>query len=225
MVRLVLFDIDGTLIRTGGAGEKAFARVCDTQFGVVNGTARLNFAGRTDRSIVRDFFQHHDIEPSAANFRKFFEAYVFILDELLGQNKGRVLPGVYELLRGLRSLQPAPIVGLLTGNIRLGAEIKLRHHRLWDQFQVGGFADDDEVRICIVSVVRMRGCQMAGVELRGEEILVVGDTPHDIACGRAIGARVLAVATGSFTRGQLESHSPYSVVETLAEVDLAELMK
>jgi phosphoglycolate phosphatase-like HAD superfamily hydrolase len=225
MVRLVLFDIDGTLIRTGGAGLKAFARVCESQFGVVNGATRLSFAGRTDPSIVRDFFQHHNIEPSDANFRKFFEAYVFILDELLRQKRGRILPGVKEMLCSLRAMQPSPVVGLLTGNIRLGAEIKLRHHGLWQEFQVGGFGDDDEDRNRIAAVARRRGCQMAGVELRGEEILVVGDTPHDITCGRAIGARLLSVATGSFTREQLESHHPCRVVETLAEVDLAELMK
>lgn len=225
MVRLILFDIDGTLIRTGGAGEKAFARVCESQFGVVNGTARLSFAGRTDPSIVRDFFQHHEIEPSEANFRKFFEAYVFILDRLLGEHTGRVLPGVEAMLERLHELRPAPIVGLLTGNIRLGAEIKLRHYGLWDHFQVGGFGDDHEDRGRIAAIARLRGCQMAGDDLSGTEIVVVGDTPHDIACGRAIGARSLAVATGSFTREQLEPHYPYDVVDTLADVDLNELMK
>ena len=75
MVRLVLFDIDGTLIQSGGAGEKAFGRVCEMEFNVPNGTARLNFAGRTDPSIVREFFQQHHIEPTAENFRRFLDCH------------------------------------------------------------------------------------------------------------------------------------------------------
>jgi phosphoglycolate phosphatase len=105
MIRLVLFDIDGTLIRTGGAGEKAFARVGATQFGVVNGTARLNFAGRTDPAIVREFFVLHGIEPSEANFRRFFESYVFLLDELLRADRAafsRAFPS------GFANSKPAP---------------------------------------------------------------------------------------------------------------------
>src|ERR1043165_4129253 len=121
MIRLVLFDIDGTLILSGGAGEKAFARVFDTEFHVPNGTTQLRFAGRTDPSIVRQFFQNHHIEPSAENFRRFFDAYVFWLDHLVGQTTGSVLPGVRELIADLQALPRPPIIGLLTGNIRLGA--------------------------------------------------------------------------------------------------------
>src|SRR5882762_4618866 len=116
MVRLVLFDIDGTLIQTGGAGEKAFARVCASEFNQRNGAARLHFAGRTDPSIVREFFQTHEIEPSADNFRRFFDRYVFYLDHLLGQLSGGVLPGVHEIMRELNSLPRPPMIGLLTGN-------------------------------------------------------------------------------------------------------------
>ncbi|HXG46685.1 MAG TPA: hydrolase, partial [Methylomirabilota bacterium] len=138
MVRLVLFDIDGTLILSGGAGEKAFAKVCATEFGIPDGTATLKFAGRTDTSIVRDFFVQHDIPPSAENFRRFFDAYVFWLDHMLHLSCGRILPNVIELIAGMEALPEPPLIGLLTGNIRLGAEIKLAHYRLWDRFQIGG---------------------------------------------------------------------------------------
>lgn len=223
MFRLVLFDIDGTLIASGGAGEKAFGLVCEHEFGVRNGTARLHFAGRTDPAIVRDFFTQHGIEPSPENFRRFLERYVFSLDHLLGHLQGRVLPGVTMMLRALRASPKPPVVGLLTGNIRLGAQIKLGHFNLWQHFELGGFGDDHEDRNEIARVARQRGEGHVGRELRGEEILVIGDTPRDIECGRAIGARVLAVATGSYPLEQLKKEQPCWAVPTLAEFPLQHL--
>jgi phosphoglycolate phosphatase-like HAD superfamily hydrolase len=223
MVRLVLFDIDGTLIHTGGAGEQAFARVCASEFHIPNGAECLHFAGRTDPAIAREFFQRHHIEPSQENFRRFFDRYVFWLDHLLGQLAGRVLPGVRELLRDLRALAQRPVLGLLTGNIRLGAQIKLSHYRLWEHFQTGGFGDDHEDRNQIAAIARARGNRLLGNKLRGEEILVIGDTPHDIACARAIDAKVLAVATGRFGLQQLKEHGPTWAVKDLQQMTATEI--
>ena len=223
MVRLVLFDIDGTLILSGGAGEKAFERVCATEFGVRNGTTRLKFAGRTDRSIVRDFFSQHDIEPSHESFRRFFDAYVFWLDHLLGELNGWVLPNVREMIRELEALPDPPLIGLLTGNIRLGAQIKLTHYQLWEHFRVGGFGDDHEERNQVAAVAHERGSRLARRPLRGEEIVVIGDTPLDVACGRAIGAKVLAVATGHYPLDELKSHDPTWTVNTLTEISARDL--
>ncbi len=220
MVRLALFDIDGTLIRTGGAGEKAFAKVAAQEFHVPNGTAHLSFAGRTDRSIVRDFFTQHGIEPSRENFERFFHRYAFWLDELLGQARGRVLPGVRDFLGGMQTLSQPPLPGLLTGNIRLGAEIKLRHFALWDCFKVGAFGDDHEDRGRIAEIARDRGSRLLGNMLAGDEILVIGDTPMDIACARAIGARTLAVGTGLFGVDQLKAHAPTWAFESLEHADV-----
>jgi phosphoglycolate phosphatase len=220
MIRLVLFDIDGTLIQTGGAGEKAFARVGATEFGVPNGTARLQFAGRTDPSIVREFFGQHGIEPNPENFQRFLDAYVFWLDHLLGQIPGRVLPGVQAMIHELRALPERPILGLLTGNIRLGAQIKLRHYQLWDSFATGGFGDDHEDRNQIAVVARERGCRSLGETVTGGEILVIGDTPRDIECARTLGARSLAVGTGSFPAEQLREHAPTWAVESLEQVSV-----
>src|SRR6188474_2426582 len=196
MVRLVLFDIDGTLIQSGGAGEKAFARVFADEFNVSNGTARLNFAGRTDPSIVRDFFEHHEIKPSPENFQRFFDRYVFWLDHMLGQLAGRVLPGVDGMIAQMKALPQPPLLALLTGNIRLGAQIKLSHYRLWPHFEMGAYGDDHEDRNQLAVIARQRGSERLGSKLRGDQILVIGDTPRDIACGRTIDAKVLAVATG-----------------------------
>jgi phosphoglycolate phosphatase-like HAD superfamily hydrolase len=110
---------------------------------------------------------------------------------------------------------------LLTGNIRLGAEIKLRRFGLWDRFTTGAFGDDHEDRNQIAAIARDRGSQELRRPLGGPEILVVGDTPHDVACGRAIGARVLAVATGGASQQQLEPHRPDWLVQSLEEVEAA----
>jgi len=111
----------------------------------------------------------------------------------------------------------------LTGNIRLGAEIKLRAHALWDEFVLGGFADDHELRNEIARVAKERGSGFLGRELGGEEIVVIGDTPLDVECARAIDARCLAVATGGFTTEQLRQHQPRWTVSDLETVDAAEL--
>jgi phosphoglycolate phosphatase-like HAD superfamily hydrolase len=115
-----------------------------------------------------------------------------------------------------------PAIGLLTGNIRLGAEIKLRRYGIWEPFVTGGFADDHEDRDQIAHCARQRGEQVLGERLRGDEILVVGDTPHDIRCGRAIGARTLAVATGGAKLEVLREHPADWVVRDLQEITAAQ---
>lgn len=222
MVRLVLFDIDGTLIQSGGAGEKAFARVCQTEFGIPNGSANLHFAGRTDPSIVRDFFLQHHLEPTPENFARFFDRYVFYLDHLLGELDGNVLPGVTDWLRDLRVLPTPPLLGLLTGNIRLGAQLKLTRYALWGHFVTGAFGDDDEDRNQLAVLAQQRGARLLGAALTGAEILVIGDTPRDIECAAAIGARSVAVATGRYSVSELRREQPAWAVESLDELAVAE---
>jgi len=224
MVRLVLFDIDGTLIRTGGAGVKAFAKVFATEFNARDGFERLKFAGRTDAGLVREFFGFHDIPPTPENFQRFFERYVFWLDHILRDCKGEVCPGVWELIHALQALEPPPLLGLLTGNIRLGAEIKLRHFKLWDVFETGAFADDHEERDQIAAIARQRASRILNEDLRGEQVLVIGDTPLDIRCARAIEAKVLAVATGGHPLEELKSHQPDRAVQDLRKIDAREVV-
>lgn len=225
MVNLVLFDIDGTLIRTGGAGVEAFRRVFAAEFNATDGFEKLKFAGRTDTGLVREFFDYHKISMNRENTERFFEHYVFLLDDILEQGAPRACEGVREFLAELQALAAAPMIGLLTGNIRLGAEIKLRHCGLWDIFEMGAFAEDSEDRDQIASAARERGSRLLGKPLRGENILVIGDTPHDIRCGKFIGAKVLAVATGGATLEELKSHGPDWAVENLSRVSAREIVE
>ena len=223
MVRLVLFDIDGTLVRTGGAGVKAFAKAFATEFNAADGFERLKFAGRTDPSLVKEFFSFHQIPPTPENLQRFFVRYVFWLDHILRESQTAVCPGVWEFLHELQTLPQAPLLGLLTGNIRLGAEIKLRHFKLWDLFQTGGFGDDHEERDRIAAAAHQRASRILGTELRGEEVVVIGDTPHDIRCARAIGAKALAVATGGSTLAELQAHRPDWAIPDLRAITAREV--
>lgn len=224
MIHLVLFDIDGTLIRTGGAGVKAFERVFHLVFGVPNATRQMQFAGRTDRSLVREFLTTRQLEASDLEFDQFFAHYVFLLDQMLHQNKGEICPGVGEFIQALLELPQPPTLGLLTGNIRLGAEIKLRHHNLWDFFVTGAFGDDHENRNQLASIASRRGAELLGRDLKGSEILVIGDTPLDVECGKSIQARTVAVATGGCKLDELARHNPDVAIKTLQDLDLKDVL-
>jgi len=223
MVQLVLFDIDGTLVHTGGAGIKAFAKTFATEFNAHDGVERINFAGRTDVNLVREFFGLHRIAATPEHFRRFFDRYVFWLDQTVAQNHGGTCRGVKGFIDDLLALPNPPALGLLTGNIRLGAEIKLRRYGLWEVFETGAFADDHEDRNQIAVAALARGSRLLGRQLGGGEVVVVGDTPHDIRCGRFIGAKILAVATGGAKLDELKQHQPNWAVEDLTGISAREV--
>jgi len=224
VIRLVLFDIDGTLIRTRGIGGRSFGATFKTVFAQQHKPESVSFAGRTDSSLLREFFGHYKIPHTEENLERFKESYVFWLEHLMHEFGGFVCAGAPELIEDFKALPDRPIMGILTGNLRIGAEIKLRHHGVLEHFEFGVFADDHEDRNQLAVIAQERVGQMLGRRLKGEEILVIGDTPKDIDCARHIGAKVLAVATGGHTMEDLRPHQPTWLVESLVGVHARDLI-
>jgi phosphoglycolate phosphatase len=217
-----LFDIDGTLIASGGAGKAALEAGFAEEFGVSSVIEKLSLSGRTDRSIVRDLLRGNGIEPTDENIARTLSAYLRHLPHRLTTNTvARVLPGIVEFLLRLSEREDV-LVGLLTGNIRAGAKVKLGHFGLFEHFSFGGFGDhhwdrDDVAREALAEVRRLLGARTDP-----ERIWVVGDTPLDIRCARAIGANAVAVATGWHSRDELAAHKPDLLLPDLS--DPAELL-
>ncbi len=214
---VLLFDIDGTLILTGGAGGDALLDAFSDLFGVAK-PQEVPFSGRTDRGIVGNLFHAHDIPDTEANWHQLRRAYLQRLTAYLPQRAGRVLPGIETLLNQL-SARTDLAVGLLTGNARDGARLKLEHFGLYQHFAFGAYGDDhvdrdDVARAALVA------CQ---THLRAEpvpdQVWIIGDTPLDIRCARAVGARVVAVATGWDSRDALAAAEPDLLLDTLEEPD------
>lgn len=216
MKTLLLWDIDGTLIASGGAGMQALQVGLRNALGIEGSLDGIEFAGRTDRWIVRRIFEKFQVPHTEENFSAYVESYIAALPAALANPRARVLPGVREILATADAREDVA-QGLLTGNLRRGAKTKLGHHGLWKFFPFGGFADDGELRNDISPHALRRAHEHARVTFAPERVWVIGDTPHDIECGRVIGARTLAVATGSHTCEQLATHRPDAVLPNLAD--------
>lgn len=213
---LILWDIDGTILHSTGAGMKALEAALADVFGVSGSFDGIDFAGRTDRLIIRQVFERFSIEHSPANLGRYLDGYIAALPRSLAANNSRILPGLPEILRAADARADVA-QGLLTGNVRRGAQAKLGHHGLWDFFPVGAFADDAEMRNDLGPHALRRASGHWRVDFPPERVWIVGDTPHDIACARAVGARALAVATGSTSLAGLAAHRPDAALADLAD--------
>lgn len=205
--RLFLFDIDGTLITSGGAGETALVEAMASRFGVREDFKGIVVAGATDASIARALLQKHGLEASPENVTALLDTYLHFLSPGMSRHSGRVLPGIVPLLDALKA-RPDAVLALLTGNLLKGAEIKLTHYGVWDYFEFGAFADDHHDRNELGKFARARAMEKHGASFPSEQIFVIGDTPRDIECGRAIGAKTVAIATGIYDRATLAGHAP-----------------
>jgi phosphoglycolate phosphatase len=213
---LILWDIDGTILHSGGAGMKALQAALRDVFGVSGSLAGIDFAGRTDPWIMKQIFLQFGIAGTPENLSNYVDGYIAALPGILAQSDARVLPGVANILSRAAE-HPDVVQGLLTGNLRRGAQTKLGYHGLWDYFPIGAFADDSEVRNELGPHALQRARGHWGLEFPADRIWIVGDTPHDIACARAFGARALAVATGGSKASELAAHEPDVVLEGLGD--------
>jgi phosphoglycolate phosphatase len=216
--RLLLFDIDGTLIHSGGAGVQAIKRVLAERFAFNDDLHDIEIAGMTDSGIVISILNKHKIPATPENITAFLDSYVHFLSLELPRRKGKLLPGVLELLKRLKSRKHL-VLGLLTGNVSRGAQLKLEHYGVWHYFEFGAFADDHHDRSRLGPFARARANEKHGREFSADEIDVIGDTPRDIACGKALGARTIAVATGTWSRKKLAEHHPDFLIDDLSDVD------
>lgn len=215
--KLLLFDIDGTLLTSGGAGERALILGFKDRFGIDDDFKTIDIAGRTDSGIAQQVFRKHGIAQTAENVAAFFDGYLHRLAMLLPTTPGRLLPGILTLLEALKERDDV-VVGLLTGNLARGAELKLTHYGVWHYFEFGAFADDHHDRNELGRFACARALEKSGREFPAEQIYILGDTPHDIACARAIGAHAIAVATGGFTREQLLQAAPDHLFDDLSDL-------
>lgn len=221
-MRVCLFDIDGTLINSGGAGGAAMLAAFAEEFGASDFRHDIQAAGRTDRAIALDVFKAFGLTMDEPSYDRYLEAYLRHLPIQLRQRSGVVLPGIAESLSAL-SQAPEMALGLLTGNLQRGAYLKLEHFELHQYFDFGGFGDRhlsrNEVARDAFRTIKTR----FGSDLDPDDIWVIGDTPADIECGRAINARTLAVSTGIYSYDELAACDPDVLLEDLT--DLKRLLK
>jgi phosphoglycolate phosphatase len=217
---IVLFDIDGTLVRTGGAGVRAMSRAFEDVFGVADAFDGIPMAGRTDRAILESAAARTDLDASGECFHRFRARYCERLLEALpepGHHKS-VLPGVRALLDVLTP-RPDVFLALLTGNCEQGARLKLEYFDLWHYFSCGAFGDDLKNRNDLFAVAMQRALECGAPDVPPRNVIVVGDTELDVACAAAAGARSVAVATGPAPSAALRRCGANAVFEDLSDTD------
>jgi phosphoglycolate phosphatase-like HAD superfamily hydrolase len=188
------------------------------RFGIKDELEDIEIAGMTDSGIVMSILNKHGIPATNENITSFLDSYLHYLSLELPRRAGNLLPGVLKLLETLKS-RPNLVLALLTGNVSRGAQLKLEQYGVWHFFEFGAFADDHHDRNQLGPFARARAREKHGQEFDASQIDVIGDTPRDIECGKAIGARTIAIATGTWTHAQLSTHEPDFLFDDLSNVD------
>ena len=221
MRRLILFDIDGTLLTTDGVAGRAFRAALETVFGTSGPAGGYSFAGKTDPQIARDLLLAAGVEEPtiAARLPTVWDHYTPALERDIDPAATKVFPGVRELVERLHE-HPDAILGLLTGNLREGARIKLDAAGIdFSWFQVGAFGSDHAHRRELPALAIDRAEERFGRRFEGKDVVIIGDTPLDVACGEHLGVRTIAVATGTYSEEQLRDCGPDHLFASLADTE------
>lgn len=220
MRRLILFDIDGTLLLTGGAGKAAFDQVFAELFGIAGAWKEIHPDGRTDPFLIEELFEKNlGRRPSPGEEGRVRESYSRKMAQTLQEApRFRLMPGVTELLPAL-ARQSGVVMGLATGNFEETATLKLKRGDLSDFFSFGGYGSDHRDRLQLTRIALQRGHQKAGGNVSPEDCFLVGDTAHDIRCGKLLGLTTIAVATGSTPKAELDRHRPDFLLDSLEETE------
>jgi len=218
-MRLVLFDIDGTLLNSAGMGRASMQRALGMIFGSP-GNPSYRYDGKTDKQIVRDVMRMEGHADGQIDSRMDDLIELYLEGLRAGAKSGkfnvRPLDGIPEILDALEARNDV-VLGLLTGNVEPGARIKLQAAGIDpERFRVNAFGSDHEHRPELPAIAQRRAGEHLGLELAGDRLVVIGDTPADIECGRSLGARAIGVASGHYTVEQLRQHNPYAVFPSLA---------
>lgn len=214
-LQVLFFDIDGTMLSTGGAGQRAMELALTEEFCIDFPFEGVLTAGRTDCGIADEIFQRYQLPDSPQQRDRFMRSYLERLPHCLNELPGSLLPGIRELLDQLVT-QEQCVLSLLTGNYAEGAWIKLRHFQLDHFFEFGGFGDHHPHRDDVARVALASAASHLKRPVDGSQTCVIGDTPADIQCARAINARAVAVATGMYAAEQLRPHAPDHLFEDLS---------
>ncbi len=215
-MKFLLFDIDGTLIDSGGAGVRSLNLAFEDMFSVHEAFRTISMAGKTDPQIIREALLSHGIEPANGTIPEFYRRYVMHLKEEIYKGKGHIKPGVREALDALGSRKEF-VLGLLTGNIGEGAAIKLGHFGLMSYFAAGAFGDDAEDRNILLPIAVKKLSCLASVRVSFADCVVIGDTPRDVDCAKPYGAFSIAVATGPYPPASLSAAGADIVFEDLSD--------
>jgi len=220
-VRIVCFDIDGTLIHTAGAGRRAIHRALLDVLGSAGPIDTFRFDGRTDGEIVLRLAEAAGIATDEGLVARVLDRYVALLASELNAD-GRhtmVYPGILPLLTALEKRRDA-VLGLLTGNVERGARLKLRSaHIDPDRFRVGAFGNDSHVRAELPAVAQRRASELLGSAVRGHDVVIIGDTPADMTCGQGIGARPIGVGTAAYRPAELDAAGAAVSFANLGDTD------
>lgn len=221
MQRLVLFDIDGTLLSSGGAAARAFRAALEQVFGTSGPTVH-SFAGKTDPQIAQELLERSGLDGAhvARGLPAAWRLYLERLRREIRPQEVTVYPGVRPLLDTLEAAADRAVLGLLTGNLAEGARIKLEAAGLgFDRFRVGAFGSDHALRAELPAVAVARAEHSTGRRFERKDVVIIGDTPADIACGAHLDVRTVAVATGSYSRDELAACAPDHLFDDLADTD------